>query len=229
MTISFRETTGHVLQATDGEIGRCKDFLFDDETWTVRYMVADTRKWLPGRKVLISPLAISTTSWEDRTLPVQLSRDQIKNSPELDEDAPISRRQERRWADYFGYRRYWADPIAWGPIGTGMGPALPVDPSLYRSEPAPELEIDDRVHIRSCDEMLGYVVQATNGELGHVADVLIDPKRWSLHAWRIAALTLSQQRDVPIHATESIDWHARTATLSLSRQDIAGGTSDLTT
>ncbi len=66
-----------VLQAEDGEIGRCKDFLVDENSWIVRYMVADTRKWLPGRKVLIPPDALGTPDWDLNHIPVQMTREQI--------------------------------------------------------------------------------------------------------------------------------------------------------
>ena len=66
MLRSVKSMEGYVLRATDGDIGRCKDFLFDDEFWTVRYMVADTRKWLPGRKVLISPISLESPDWQGK-------------------------------------------------------------------------------------------------------------------------------------------------------------------
>ena len=82
------------LLAEDGEIGRCKDFLFDDEKWAIRYMVADTRKWLPGRKVLISPISLGAVDWSTRLFQVELTRRQVEDSPLLDEDAPVSRQYE---------------------------------------------------------------------------------------------------------------------------------------
>ena len=84
--------------AEDGEIGRCKDFLFDDEKWTIRYMVADTRKWLPGRKVLISPMSLGAVDWSSRHFQVELTRRQVEDSPPLEEDAPVSRQYEMIYA-----------------------------------------------------------------------------------------------------------------------------------
>ena len=74
---------GYVLEAEDGDIGQCADFLFDQDGWTIRYMVADTGKWLPGRKVLISPVALSEPNWAGRCFPVGLTRQQIEDSPPL--------------------------------------------------------------------------------------------------------------------------------------------------
>ena len=69
----------YVLLAEDGEIGRCKDFLFDDEKWTIRYLVADTRKWMPGRKVLISPMSLGEPDWSTHRFQVELTRRQIED------------------------------------------------------------------------------------------------------------------------------------------------------
>ena len=74
MLRSVKEILNYVLQAEDGEIGRSKDFLFDDRFWAIRYMVADTRKWLPGRKVLVSPIALGHPDWIQKTFPVRLTK-----------------------------------------------------------------------------------------------------------------------------------------------------------
>ncbi len=95
MLRSVKELFNYVLEAEDGEIGRCKDFLFDDEHWTVRYMVADTGKWLPGRKVLVSPLSLGDPKWATRQFSVKLTKEQIENAPPLDKDAPVSRLYEK--------------------------------------------------------------------------------------------------------------------------------------
>ena len=89
MLRSLKEIKGYVLGAQDGDIGRCSDFLFDDRDWTVRYIVADTKKWLPGRKVIISPMSIGDADASSRTLSVSLTRAQIKDAPPLDDDAPV--------------------------------------------------------------------------------------------------------------------------------------------
>jgi len=106
MLRSIKEITGYVLQAVDGEIGRCKDFLFDDENWTIRYMVADTGKWLPGKKVLISPISLAEPDWTSSLLPVRLSQKQVEQAPELDENAPVSRQYEIKYHQYFGWPTY---------------------------------------------------------------------------------------------------------------------------
>ncbi len=77
MLKSIKEMQGYELGAQDGKIGRCSDFLFDDRTWAVRYIVGDTRKWLPGRKVLISPISIGTA--EESTANIKCGPHQRSN------------------------------------------------------------------------------------------------------------------------------------------------------
>ncbi|MGA2519172.1 MAG: PRC-barrel domain-containing protein [Smithellaceae bacterium] len=58
MQYSVKDLEGYAIGATDGDIGKLDDFYFDDESWTIRYLVADTGNWLLSRKVLISPFAL---------------------------------------------------------------------------------------------------------------------------------------------------------------------------
>lgn len=107
MLRSVNEIRGYTLAATDGDLGRSSDFLFDDRMWVVRYMVADTRKWLPGRKVLVGPDWVSDLRWTRRRLRVDLTREGVESSPEFDPQAPINREYEERLYDFYGRPRYW--------------------------------------------------------------------------------------------------------------------------
>ncbi len=75
---------GYTLLARDGEVGACRDFLFDDEAWVIRYMVVDTHRWLPDHQVLIVPSFVDTPDWEAKMIPVKPTREQIKSCPPLD-------------------------------------------------------------------------------------------------------------------------------------------------
>lgn len=111
MLRSVKSLYNYVLSAEDGMIGRSKDFLFDERMWTVRYMVADTNKWLPGKKVLISPIALGTPDWNSRVFPVRLTKEQIEKAPLLDSDAPVSRQHEVKWNQHYGLHYYWAGTL----------------------------------------------------------------------------------------------------------------------
>ena len=87
---------GFVIQATDGEIGKVDQFYFDDETWAIRYLVVNTSRWLDGRLVLISPIALGQKQkgWESKRLDVALTKKQIEDSPHIDTHKPVSRQHE---------------------------------------------------------------------------------------------------------------------------------------
>jgi hypothetical protein len=109
MLRNINEIFNYVLLAKDGEIGRCRDFLYDDEKWTLRYIIVNTRNWLPGRSVLVSPQWTTAVDWAERKLWVDLSTDSVKNSPEYDHLVPLGRDYERALHDYYGRHGYWQE------------------------------------------------------------------------------------------------------------------------
>lgn len=176
MLRSLIELEGYRLVATDGEIGRCSDFLFDDEQWTLRYMVARTGPWLLGRKVLVSPAHLEQASWEEEAIPVRLTRKQIEECPPLDADAPVSRRYERAYHDFFATSYYWVGSGLWGNYGY---PELMVPHE--QAEALPEEPAEEEIHLRSVDEVRGYKARARDGQnVGHIADFIIEDKCWAI-------------------------------------------------
>jgi hypothetical protein len=90
------------VQAEDGDSGHVKDFVFEDESWSVRYVVVDTRHWLPGKRVLISPEWIDSIRWDEKKVHVNMSRESIRNGPEFDPSKPVNRKYEEVQYDYYG-------------------------------------------------------------------------------------------------------------------------------
>ena len=107
MLHNLKQIRGHKLAASDGAIGHVKDFYFDDKTWAIRYLVADTGKWLPGRQVLLSPHAFGRLDHDGKILAINLTRKQIENSPSIDEHRPVSRQYEQNYYNYYGWPTYW--------------------------------------------------------------------------------------------------------------------------
>jgi hypothetical protein len=104
---STREVIGYHIQARDGEIGHVEDLIVEDANWFIRYLVIDTRNWLPGRKVLVSPAWAEEVNWAERKVHVGLGREAIENSPEFDPSLPVNREYEVRLYDYYGRPKYW--------------------------------------------------------------------------------------------------------------------------
>ena len=107
MLHNLKDLKGCAIDALNGEIGTVKDFYFDDEKWVVRYLIVETGSWLSSRKVLISPMAIKQLNVNEKTLSVGITVNQVKNSPNIDTDKPVSRQHEADHLDYFGYPYYW--------------------------------------------------------------------------------------------------------------------------
>jgi hypothetical protein len=104
---SVKEVTGYRIEATDGEIGHAEDFIGDDEDWSIRYMVVDTRNWLPGKRVLVGPWMIQSIRWDESKVHVNLPRELVKDAPEYDSSAGVNHEYETRWYDYYGRPHEW--------------------------------------------------------------------------------------------------------------------------
>lgn len=117
MLRSVNDLEGYAIEASDGKVGKVIEFYFDDEKWTVRYLVADTGGWLTGRKVLISPSALGDIDWDSRQLHVDMPKKRVENSPDIDTDKPVSRQHERAYYDYYSYPYYWAALTYGDPLG----------------------------------------------------------------------------------------------------------------
>jgi len=104
---STNEVIGYHLAARDGEFGHVEDFILDDSTWHIRYMVVDTRNWLPGKRVLVTPQWIESIVWKERKVHLDLLQEAIRKSPEFDVKLPVSREYEERLLDYYGRPKYW--------------------------------------------------------------------------------------------------------------------------
>lgn len=170
MLHSIQQRYGEKLRASDGEIGHVRDFYFDDSNWTVRYLVADTGGWLSGRLVLISPHALGHLHPEGKVLPVNLSRQQIEDSPSIDEHMPVSRQLEEEYHRHYGYAYYAESMPLWG---LGGYPVLAPPP---RETDAKQQGVDS--HLRSARAVAGYNVAANDGVAGEVTDFLIDGTTW---------------------------------------------------
>jgi hypothetical protein len=177
---SIKQLYGDKLGASDGDIGRIKDFYFDDQIWGVRYVVADTGSWLSGRQVLISPHSLERLDQAGKVLRVNLTRKQIEDSPSIESHKPVSRQYEEEYYRYYGWPYYWQGDGLWGMSGF---PILELPPKPLPSEPAtargPQPERAD-AHLRSAQAVNGYHVQASDGMIGHVCDFMMDDQTWAI-------------------------------------------------
>jgi hypothetical protein len=183
MLRNAKELEHYELRARDGKIGHLVDLFFDDREWIVRYLVADTGTWLDRRKVLISPVAVSRAEWDQRLLPLNLTQEQIRNSPSVDTERPVSREHELALTHYYDWPAYW------GAAGfPDVGFALPLvppyipdtQPAREAAAPAPPAAVHEDPHLRSVRAVRGHTIEAKDGNVGHVEDFLIDDRSWEV-------------------------------------------------
>lgn len=182
MLRAFSAFKNFTLGAADGDIGTVKDAYFDDHRWTLRYLVANTGSWLSGRSVLIVPQAIRGLDWERKRVDLTLTREQVRNAPDIELDKPVSRQHETAYFDYYGYPYYWAAPMWGGGLGSMAEAELAAAESIKRTEENARNRDQDEgdPHLRSANEVHGYAIKAQDGEIGSVKDFLFDETNWSL-------------------------------------------------
>jgi sporulation protein YlmC with PRC-barrel domain len=228
---AIKDLRGDAIVARDGPIGSVDDVYFDDERWTVRYLVVDMGAWLPGRKVLISPACVMPIQESKAALRVALTREQIEQSPGVDRDPPISRSLEAVHARYFGYPYYWSGPYLWGTAGMPLATEW-TEPAAMRAARAHEFEDPGRApdaeqhaaesHVRSVREVVGYNLHATDGDLGRVEDFIVDDETWA-----IADLLVETRSRLPGKrflvapgAVDDVDWANREVRIRLIRDEV---------
>lgn len=180
MKRNAKSLAGFSIGATDGEIGKLDEFYFDDETWTVRYLVVNTGNWLFGRKVLISPAALKTPDWEHKVFPVNLTKNQVEHSPDIDTERTVSRQQEIDLHSHYGWPYLGAGGAGfYGGLGmSGMiDSRVPFDESISTTT---DTDKPANPHLRSTTEVNGYRIHATDGEIGDVEDFIIDDQNWRI-------------------------------------------------
>jgi uncharacterized protein YrrD len=108
---STRAVSGHHIQAKDGELGHVEDFIIDDETWAIRYLIVNTSNWWAGKKVLVSPQWIERVSWGENKVFINLSRETIKQSPEYTDESLLTRDYEIGLHGHYNRKGYWIDEL----------------------------------------------------------------------------------------------------------------------
>jgi hypothetical protein len=227
MMINANTLKDYRLDCTDGQIGKVKEFYFDDHYWAVRYLIVDTGNWLTGRQVLISPLALQTVHHNERAISVSLSKQQIADSPGLDTDKPVSRQFEQDYYRYYRWPAYWGGSYMWGSSPYFWGPAAylgtPLDfEEADKSTQTLRNENSWNPHLRSTDDVSGRHIEATDGGIGHVEDFIIDDDTWAIRYLVIDTRNWWPGKKVLLapHWIEDLNWGGSKVFVNLSRAKI---------
>lgn len=215
MLIKSIELNSYKLNGSDGDVGKVKEFYLDDKFWTIRYLVVDTGGWLTGQQVLISPYAIAAVNNVAKCIDIDLSKKQIKNSPPLESDKPVSRQFELGYYGYYGYPMYWAGPSMWG-----YYPDIVRNNTEWKKIGTEEHMWD--AHLRSTKEVSGYHIQAKDGEIGHVVDFIIDDETWAIRYLVIDTTNWFAGKKVLISPKwiDKISWNDSKVFINLSTEEI---------
>ena len=218
MLQNIKQLYGNKLAADDGDIGHVKDFYFDDESWVVRYLVADTGSWLMGRLVLLTPHSFGKLDRDEKTLHVKLHKKKIQDSPSIESHKPVSRQYETDYYAYYGWPAYWDGSAMWG-IG-GYPVILP--PSKKEMELQKKFHHRDDKHLRSMQEVIGYNIQSVDGEIGHVSSFLVDDRSWAIHELVIETGHWFSGKEIliPTGKVKRISYEEAKVFVSLTKADI---------
>jgi hypothetical protein len=234
MLRSVKDLSDYAIRASDGDIGHIRDFFFDDHAWAVRYFVVDTGSWLMSRKVLISPVAVGKTDWEHRVLPVAVTKAQVRASPDIDTQKPVSRQHEMEYLGYYGYPYYWGGGGLWG-LNDYPSLAMPAmgatESTLLASRREEDRELerareqrlrDQDPHLRSARAVMTYRVHAADGDIGHVEDFLVDVETWALRYLVVSTSNWWMGHKVLVAPQwiHSVDWLDNRVSVDLGREAI---------
>ena len=225
MMLKLSTIQKHSVAATDGSIGTVSDVLFDDSSWTIRWLVVDTGKWLSGRKVLLPPTVLGHAEPSDKAFPVRLTRAEIEASPTLEEHLPVSRQFETSTYNYYGWSPYWGSGYHLGGYDLmGISPMMENDPEVQRRiEDLDRLRrTRDEPHLRSAAQVTGYHIHATDGQIGHLSDIVLEDEDWSIRYLVVDTSNWWGGQEVLIspRSVSGIRWTERLIYLDVDRQKV---------
>ena len=203
------------VKATDGDAGQILDFFFDDDTWKVRYGVITAGTWPFGRKVLLSPISFRQIDLDQQAISISLSKEKVKNGPDIDTDMPVVPRQRMLLHGYYG----WSAFLAGGSIPAPFVPA-PI-PEAEKAELDVMTEKADP-HLRSAKEVIGYHLHASDGEIGHIDDFILDDEPWAITYLVVDTRNWLPGRKVLVspHWAKEILWNLRRVTVDHVRESV---------
>lgn len=221
---------GYSIRATDGDIGSVEQFYFDDGPWVIRYLIVDNGStWRLGRRVLISPISFGKPDWVARALHVSLTRAQVKNSPNVDLQRPMTREQEAEYFEYYRYPFYWGGAGLWGaePYPGNLRAGSSATAGTREPEPTGPAAVQERAdsYLRSTKEVAGYHIQASDGEIGHVDDFLVDDENWAIRYLVIDTSNWWGGKTVLISPAwiRDVNWIDRKVSVNLTREAVKAG------
>jgi uncharacterized protein YrrD len=207
----------YTVNAADGYVGKVKDFYFDDRTWKLRFVVAETGIWLKNRKVLLPASAVKSVSTEDRHLNLDMSMYDVKNGPGIENELSLSPQTEIDYLSYYGYSFY---------RGVSDAHGFDKDAEAKRAEMFACVDLVRRTygdrHLRSCTEMINYDIEASDNQVGYLQSMVFDEADWAITHLLVNTSNwwLGQQVLMEPHLIKDISWGDARLYLNMQRQAV---------
>jgi len=218
------DLNGLTISASDGEIGSVSDILFDDRSWAIQWLVVDTGRWFPATKVVRLPTAYKLFEAKRKSLSTSLTLAQFEQAPVLNTYPPVSRQKRQASMSSYEFQAYRLVPF-------GMPPVTPVVADLAETALAQNhthygTETFGDPHLRSAHEVVGYHLNADDGEIGKVDDFLADTGDWHIRFivvetgswWNGQKVFLKSEHAASIH------WAAGKLAVKLTREEVKAAT-----
>lgn len=217
MKRSLKKILEYKVLTNDKTEGDIQDFLFDEKRWTIRYMKADFGNFFSPEKVLIPKEFLEAPDWQNRFFPIKMSNDEIDKCPNLDDHQPVSRKYEEMLFEHYDLKPYWYSAYT-----------VPIASSFYPPRPlkVPSAEIDENkldTILRSFEEVKGYHIQAVDGKIGHIEDIIVDDDDWQIVYVAIDTsnwLPWSKKVLIAIDWMETISYEKREVKINLHTESI---------
>lgn len=221
MQRSVNDLVDYTINANDGELGVVSEFYFDDHTWLIRYLVVNTGSWLFERKVLIPRAALGTTDWKLRTFQVNLTVEQVRESPEIETEKTVTRQHEIELFNHYGLPIYLGDVFSNENAGMIPFPQMINDVSTDKDNNLPKKSNGDP-HLRSTKNVNGYHIHSNDGNIGHVEDFIVGDEKWNIYFLIVDTNNWLPGKKVLISPRwiKHIDWLESKVYVNLSQESI---------
>lgn len=207
-----KELKGYHVRAVDGDVGSVHDVLVDDARWLVRYMVVESGSWIGSKTVLLSPATLGVPDVEGRAFSIDLTRREVEEGPIIDVTQPVP-----------------VDPAQGGATFGLLAPGRPVEPPTVEGEPIqaaapPAGEATSVAHLRSLAVLRGFAVEALDGTIGRVDDVIVDDESWVVRYVVISRGRLRRRHIIlPAAWINRVRWAIQTMSFDLERGMVESG------
>lgn len=214
---------GFTIEARDGEVGKVKDLYFDDQDWTICYLIIDTGPWILGRKLLFSPDGLASPRWDEKIFPVDLTKEEVKKSPDIDLEKPVSQQNLVDLHEYYEWpsRSYLPLDATMYPVITPH-PINSIQGKRDEFNTAQQAQAPSYPHLRSTKEVIGYSIQATDGKIGHVDDFFIGDTDWTIRYMLVDTKDWLPGRKVLVSPMQilRVEWPTHEVYVDLTRKQI---------